>query len=117
MAKVLVEDYVRNATVLRVIDGDTVELLVDLGFSVCISQKIRLMGVDCPEKFGATRAAGMAAKAATTKWLAEAKVISLQTYKNDTDGKFGRYMGSILNRTTGESLGEFLLKNGFAVRK
>lgn len=55
----------RVLDVLRVVDGDTVDLRIDLGFHVVISERFRLAGVDTPELVGADRSKALAASA----WL------------------------------------------------
>ena len=43
-------DYKFNGQVIRVIDGDTFDALVDLGFHVITTQRFRMLGIDAPEK-------------------------------------------------------------------
>ena len=66
--------YERNARVLRVVDGDTLELMVDLGFEHWYRGKFRLAGIDTPEKFGVKKGsdeyiAGVAASEYVLNWL------------------------------------------------
>lgn len=53
------ESYARHAIVRRVVDGDTIDLDIDLGWGVWISERVRLAGVDTPEIRGAERTAGL----------------------------------------------------------
>jgi len=109
------ETYVRNAILLRVIDGDTVDLRIDLGFRVWIEQRVRLLGVDCPEMTGPTRAAGMAAKTATEMWFRTASAIVVQTVLDKRDG-FGRVLARICKQHGDRGdLSQWLLDNGYAV--
>jgi micrococcal nuclease len=83
--------YEYRATVLRVLDGDTVELLVDLGFKVHTRQVVRLEGVDAPklEQIGGNPA-GHAAK----RWLEDRVLgmpVHVRTIKDRTE-KYGRYL-------------------------
>jgi micrococcal nuclease len=72
---------------MRVIDGDTIDVDVDLGFYVWIrKQRIRLLGIDAPEVTGETRPEGLAATE-HLKTLIEGKRIILRTVK-------GRWRGS-----------------------
>jgi micrococcal nuclease len=48
----LEDNFVRRVEVLKIIDGDTIYLDIDLGFTVGIKVKARLFGIDTPEKFG-----------------------------------------------------------------
>ncbi len=90
--------YLYKATVIRVVDGDTVDLEIDLGMSVFVKQRIRLAGIDTPETYGVKKdskeyAAGMKAKN-RLKELIEGKEIAVETVK-DKKGKYGRYLGDL----------------------
>jgi micrococcal nuclease len=106
--------YEYRATVVRVIDGDTVALAVDLGCDVTVRLTVRLLGVNCPErgKVGALEAVTYA-----RWWLKEAGsgIITLQTTKDKRE-KYGRYLGQIYNEA-GECLNDMLVEQGHAVRK
>jgi micrococcal nuclease len=85
-----------NAEVLRVIDGDTLDARIDLGFDVHVNKRIRLMGIDTWEsrtRDKAEKAKGLAAKARLKELLKvdknKFKLISHGT------GKFGRVLGDI----------------------
>lgn len=81
-----------KAVVDRVIDGDTIDITVDVGFSFSTQQRIRLLGVDTPESYGAKRCkAGIEVKKLMKKKL-EGKEIIIETGKT---GKYGRYLGTI----------------------
>lgn len=118
----LVESWVRKARVIRVIDGDTVELDVDLAYKVRLVDKFRLAGVDTPEVYGVKKDSeaylkGKAASAFTTKWLednddAEHNVFVISG--KDT-GKYGRWIVTIFPASgTGTSLNQALLNAGHA---
>jgi len=90
--------YLYKATVIRVVDGDTVDLEIDLGMSVFVKQRIRLAGINTPETYGVKKdskeyAAGMKAKN-RLKELIEGKEIAVETVK-DKKGKYGRYLGDL----------------------
>ena len=90
----------------KVVDGDTVDVFIDLGFSVWHKERIRLAGVDTAEK---NTPLGKALKA-YMKDLLEGKTIRLQVTKPD---KYGRYLGKIF--LTGEqSINDQLIKNNLA---
>ena len=85
-----------NAEVLRVVDGDTLDARIDLGFDVHVNKRIRLMGIDTWEsrtRDKAEKAKGLAAKARLKELLKvdknKFKLISHGT------GKFGRVLGDI----------------------
>lgn len=77
-----------NVRVLRVLDGDTVELEIDLGNNLRWVDKFRLYGVDAPETHGETKPAGEAAADKLRSLLADG-VLLAQTYKPD---KYGRWL-------------------------
>ena len=81
--------------VLRVIDGDTIDAAVDLGFFTHRNIRIRLYGIDTPEtrtRDAEEKKRGFAAKAVLTKMLNDADRIIL---KSHGIGKFGRCLGEI----------------------
>ena len=91
--------YLYRAVVVRVIDGDTIDVDVDLGFYVWIKkQRIRLFGIDAPEVTGETRQEGLAATE-HLKSLIDGESIILRTVKGadggDRDDSFGRWLGTI----------------------
>lgn len=106
------------ATLLRVIDGDTLKLMVDVGFSGFSAQVLRLLGVNTPEGSD-----GDAATAFVSKWCAlhpEMTVVTVQVKSRigparDKQGKWGRYLATVSDTHTGEILNEALLEAGLAV--
>lgn len=105
--------YEYNARCIRVVDGDTVDLEVDLGFHLKATLRFRIIGVDCPEtnsKDPAERARATAATEFTTHWLFNAGTVQVFTYKADS---FGRWLATIFHGT--ESLGPALISAGLAV--
>jgi micrococcal nuclease len=87
------DDYTRNARVLRVIDGDTVELSIDLGFDISQMRSCRLAGINAPEVHGATKEAGLASKAYLSELLRPGLDLVCQTIK--TNDKYGRYLAKL----------------------
>jgi len=88
--------YEYAARLIRVVDGDTLDLDVSLGFDIRISERIRLAGVNCPEH---GTLAGDNATAYTTQWLAQnGPDLVLRTIK-DRKEKFGRLLGTITANT------------------
>jgi micrococcal nuclease len=88
-----------RARVLRVVDGDTVDLRIDLGFSVQIEQRVRLLGIDTPEINSPDpekRVAALAAKAMLAELLPEQTFVTVVTEKDKTE-KYGRYLARIYN--------------------
>ena len=103
--------YEYSAKVLRVIDGDTIELDVDLGFRVRRTLRVRLAGVDAPECRGASRAKGIASKVVAEKILLGGNPVKLKTRRGRS---FDRWIGTI-ELQDGTDLGSELVRLGHAV--
>ena len=85
-----------NAEVLRIVDGDTLDARIDLGFDVHVNKRIRLMGIDTWEsrtRDKAEKVKGLAAKARLKELLKEDKN-KFKLISHGT-GKFGRVLGDI----------------------
>ena len=85
-----------NAEVLRIVDGDTLDARIDLGFNVHVNKRIRLMGIDTWEsrtRDKAEKVKGLAAKARLKELLKEDKN-KFKLISHGT-GKFGRVLGDI----------------------
>tara|TARA_X000000950_G_C13760424_1_gene596572 strand:- start:241 stop:636 length:396 start_codon:yes stop_codon:yes gene_type:complete len=106
-----------KANVVRWIDGDTVELLVDLGQSVCVVGKYRLARIDAPEtrlKSGVTadeKRRGLALREELNALYPKHTQLSISTTKK---GKYGRYLIEIFIPETGANLNDWLLETGKA---
>ena len=94
------DPYYYNCTLVRVIDGDTIDVDIDLGFSVTLTkQRVRLAGIDTPESRTrnlAEKALGLKAKARTKELLE--KVSSKSGYfriKSYGLGKYGRVLADV----------------------
>ena len=98
---------------VRVVDGDTLEGDIDLGFGVMLSAtKVRLSGINCPEK---DTEAGKLAKAFTEQWMSrilDSKVDVIVLVKNHKKDKYGRVLGVVSGN--GEDLAQQLQMNGHA---
>ena len=90
--------YRYHALVDRVIDGDTVDLIVDLGFHVRVYQRFRLVGVNTPELRGAESQQGIAAKAFVQSILPIGFRVIVESSKTE---KYGRWLGDILLQSSG----------------
>lgn len=93
------------AKVVRVVDGDTMYLDVDLGFYVRMMLDIRLKGVNTPEIRGASRQAGLEAKAYVEKALPVGSLVVVNTYKVE---RFGRYLADVYYRPGAATRDEIL---------
>ena len=83
--------------ILKVVDGDTVDVIIDLGFDVFLEKRVRMAGVNAPES--RTRNLEEKAKGLKTKaWLIEKfnteKQIIIETSLDNQYGKFGRVLGT-----------------------
>lgn len=107
--------YEYKAKCLRILDGDTIEVLLYLGFGISFTEKVRLYGIDTPETFRRKKdseeyKAGMVAKN-RVKELIKGKEITVKTIK-DKKGKYGRYLAIIYIDDV--NLNELLLSEGLA---
>ncbi|MEU8378691.1 thermonuclease family protein [Streptosporangium sp. NPDC048865] len=103
--------YVYAAIVARVVDGDTLDLLVDLGFTTQTRQRIRLAGVYAPE-LGTPE--GEAAAEFTRGWVAEHGPALLVKTLRDRKERYGRYLGVVSPAAGGPDLGAALVAAGHA---
>jgi len=109
--------YQYNATVVRVVDGDTVDLTVDLGFRCHRRDRFRLYGIDAPER---GQDGWLRSKAALEGMLPVGLKIEIQTEHptiRDPADKYGRWIAVIIGRTAeGEiySINTEMVKQGFA---
>jgi len=96
--------YEYNCKVVRVIDGDTVDVDIDLGFDVWLTkQRIRLFGVDTPEsrtRDMVEKKFGIMAKNFVKGRLPVASMQILRTRLDDSRGKFGRILGEFVMEDT-----------------
>lgn len=92
--------YEYNATVVRVVDGDTLEVRFDLGFGISFTEKLRLLRVNTPEVWGVKRESteykrGKLASAFTQQWVDDTNsVVTIKT-KKDRKGGRGRYLAEV----------------------
>jgi micrococcal nuclease len=88
-----------GATVLRVVDGDTVDLMIDLGFNIHHKIRVRLYGVNTPEtrtKDLAEKQMGLSAKKFTEDWISKHKWVYVNTIPDKND-KYGRVLARIFS--------------------
>jgi len=110
--------HIYRATHYRTIDGDTVELTLDLGFGISIKEKFRLYGIDAPEKRTLdTRPAALISQSRLESFLSEALAsdsLVARTKKGNPKEKYGRYLVSLENSVTGEEINMSLVAEGLA---
>jgi micrococcal nuclease len=110
-------DY-RVDKVLKVVDGDTVDVRIDMGFAVKLEQRVRLYGINAPEsrtRDKEEKKRGLAAKA-KLKELLRTGDIRIET-KLDKKGKYGRVLGTLFVETSNDevNINKNLVESGHAV--
>ena len=106
--------YTYNIELLRVVDGDTIDAKIDLGFDVSVKKRVRFMGVNTPESRTRDleeKARGLAAKDRVKQLLEGTDTIQLISHGV---GKYGRCLGELFVKGQEESVNELLKINGHA---
>ena len=109
------EYYVRK--VENVVDGDTIDVLIDLGFDILFQSRVRLAGIDTPEsrtKDLAEKALGLESKEYLKKALKDAKSVIIKTEKMDSSEKYGRILGWVYINGDTVSLNDMMINDGYA---
>lgn len=126
--------YEYRARVVRVVDGDTIDVIFSMGFGIMYGNegapvRLRLAGIDTPETYGVKKdseeyRAGMAAKNRVLEWMEDVERMVVIKTERDKTGKFGRYLAWVypdpafgdrcpqIDETV--SLNKILLDQGFA---
>ena len=105
--------YEYSATLVKIVDGDTIDVLIDLGFNTTKKERVRLLGIDTPEsatKDLVEKKLGLEAKEYITQWFTKNTPFRLQTTKDD---KYGRILG-VFTGLDGKTLNDILVQNGYA---
>jgi len=109
--------YEYGCTVTRVVDGDTIDVIIDLGFSILHKCRVRLYGIDTPESRTRDKDEKVRGKLAG-KYLKDAidkgDTIVLQTKMKDSKGKFGRVLANII--VDDININQAMIVNHLAVR-
>lgn len=106
--------YIYKAVIKRITDGDTIVVDIDLGFETIINNvKLRLYGINTPEIKGATRDAGLEAKAFLERQIPVGTIVYLKTYRDKTE-KYGRYLAEVTKEGEEDTLNMTLLRLGLA---
>ena len=114
--------YTYNIELLRVVDGDTIDAKIDLGFDVSVKKRVRFLGINTPESRTRDleeKARGLAAKDRVKQLLEGANTIELNSHGV---GKYGRSLGELSidivdgkQNLTLVNINELLIKEGHAV--
>jgi len=111
--------YEYKCNIVKIVDGDTVDVDIDLGFGVWLKdERVRIMGIDTPEsrtRDKVEKKFGLASKAKLKSLLGKTGVLKTQVNKNGEDmkGKFGRILGDF--QVGAKMVTEILCEEGFAV--
>jgi micrococcal nuclease len=99
--------------VVKVVDGDTLDVIIDVGFDMMRKERIRINRVDTPESKTTNeleKKLGLDAKQYVESWIERQKQIRIKTFKDD---KYGRILGELFG-DSGECLNDLLIENGYA---
>lgn len=115
--------YRYKATLIKIVDGDTVDAMIDCGFSTFKKERIRLHGINAPEsrtRDKEEKKRGLAAKARLKELIKEGKNEFIVETKIDKKGKFGRLLGTLYRdetpaRGSAVSYNQMLINEGHAV--
>jgi micrococcal nuclease len=112
--------YEYRVNVVKVVDGDTVDVDIDLGFGMWIKdERVRIMGIDTPEsrtRDKVEKKFGLASKARLKELLGKKAILKTQVSKNGEDmkGKFGRILGDFV-APDGRLVTEIMTEGGYCV--
>jgi len=111
----------------KVVDGDTIDVTLDLGFDVCTRQRVRLLGIDTPESRTRDleeKKFGLLSKKKLKEWCLKAVEsekddieIELRCPERDSRGKFGRILAEVWVSENGQwtNVNKWMCENGYAV--
>lgn len=121
-------DFVyRVSSLEKVVDGDTIDVTLDLGFDVCTRQRVRLLGIDTPESRTSDpeeKKYGLLSKEKLKEWCMKAVAsddddieIELRCPEKDSRGKFGRILAEVWVREGGQwtNVNKWMCDEGYAV--
>ena len=112
--------YEYKVDIVRVVDGDTVDVDIDLGFGVWLKkERVRIMGIDTPEsrtRDKTEKIFGLAAKERLKELLSESSILKTEIDRSgeDAKGKFGRILGDFF-APDGRKVTEILVQESHAV--
>ena len=103
--------------VKNVVDGDTIDVVIDLGFDILFASRVRLAGIDTPESRTtdkAEKSLGLESKEYLKKNLKDAKPIVIKTEKMNSSEKYGRILGWLYINNDTESINDKMINDGYA---
>ena len=103
--------------VKNVVDGDTIDVVIDLGFDILFASRVRLAGIDTPESRTTDKAEkvlGLESKDYLKKHLKDAKSVIIKTEKMDSSEKYGRILGWVYINGDTVSINDKMINDGYA---
>jgi micrococcal nuclease len=113
--KIMFEYYVKKVS--KVVDGDTIDVDIDLGFDISFSSRVRLAGIDTPESRTTDKmekALGLESKEYLKKAIDASKTVVIKTEKMDSSEKYGRILGWLFLDGSKVSVNEQMIADGYA---
>jgi micrococcal nuclease len=107
----------RIKKVTKIVDGDTIDVEIDLGFNISYSQRVRLAGIDTPEsrtKDKVEKELGLESKKKLSDLVSQANLIVIKTEKPNSTEKYGRVLGWLYLDGAEQSVNEALIATGYA---
>ena len=109
------EYYVKKVS--KIVDGDTIDVDIDLGFSISFSSRVRLAGIDTPESRTTDKiekALGLESKDYLKKAIDASKTVVIKTEKMDSSEKYGRILGWVFLDGSEVSINQKMIDDGYA---
>jgi micrococcal nuclease len=109
------EYYVKSVN--KVVDGDTIDVVIDLGFDISFTSRVRLAGIDTPESRTrdlAEKALGLESKKYLADRIKAAKNVVIRTEKINSSEKFGRILGWLYLDGESNSINHEMIEKGYA---
>jgi micrococcal nuclease len=107
----------RVKKVLKVVDGDTIDVDIDLGFDISFTSRVRLAGIDTPESRTTDKdekVLGLEVKDRLKHLISTANTVVIRTEKPDSSEKYGRILGWLFLDGAEKSVNEALIADGYA---
>jgi micrococcal nuclease len=107
----------RVKQVLRVVDCDTIDVDIDLGFDISFTSRVRLAGIDTPESRTTDKrekVLGLEVKQRLKELLSKSSSLVIKTEKPDSTEKYGRILGWLFIDGAEKSINEGLIADGYA---
>ena len=107
------KSYTYRGSIHRVVDGDTYDVIVDLGFCIAHKIRVRVKGIDTPEIYGNKATEEGKSASEYVKTLLEGKNVTITTYKT-APSTFNRWVADVILEESGINIAEHLVEKGFA---